>query len=476
VGYAPETIEQRLHCQPMQTVDRGRLPQLLYNTRQLDPLDTTIRLFLLEQPVSSEAARRTLDKKSLQRWEAAGLIESDGETLKSVLRILPYEQLYFASDLNRSIREDGDTNFVMGLGHATELLAFAAVPGDGRDTLDLGTGCGALGVMSAATSKSVLGADINSRAVNYANFNAQLNGIDSFQAKQGDLFAPAKGRRFERIISNPPFVIAPDARYVFRDSGKRGDEFCRELVRTAPQYLASEGIFQMLANCPHIQGRNWQEDWAEWFEGNGCDVVVWANETVDISQYAATWIRDTELDDAAEIAARVERYDTWMNYFESQNFEAISYGVVTMRKRDTANNFVRIDDTSRTIRGRCGELIQSAFQVEEFLNEIANPHDLMNHKFRLSEQTQITEISGIESGQLVNQSSRIHLDHGATDTLNLDPASMMLLKKCDGNTLVKDILPLIASEFGVSIEQLTEALPPIIEHLLDRFFLSLPQN
>jgi hypothetical protein len=460
----------------MQTVDGSRLPQLLYDTRELDPLDTTIRLFLLEQAVSAEVAGRALEKESLQLWEAAGLIHRNGDQFRSTVRILPYEQLYFASDLNRSIREDCDANFVMGLGHGTELLAFAAVPGNGRDMLDLGTGCGALGLLSASTSKSILGTDINSRAVNYANFNAQLNGIAAFQARQGDLFSPAAGKRFERIISNPPFVIAPDARYVFRDSGKRGDEFCRQLARTASQYLANGGIFQMLANCPHIRDRNWKEDWAEWFEGTGCDVVVWANETVDVSRYAATWIRDTEIDDAAEIATRIERYDTWMNYFESQDIEAISYGVVTMRKRDDSKNFVRIDDTARTIRGRCGELIQSAFDVEQFLREIKDPRQLLNHKFRLAPQARITETLAIESGQLANQSSRIHLDHGATDTLNLDPASAMLLKKCDGATPVIELLPIIANEFGVSVEQLENALPPIIEHLLERFFLSLPNN
>ena len=50
----------------------------------------------------------------------------------------------------------------------------------------------------------------------------------------GDRFDPVAGERFELIVANPPFVISPSRRYLFRDSGLPVDELCRSIVRAAP--------------------------------------------------------------------------------------------------------------------------------------------------------------------------------------------------------------------------------------------------
>src|SRR5439155_8944067 len=150
-----------------------------------------------------------------------------------------------------------------------------------RRTLDLGTGCGVLAALASRHSDRVSATDKNPRAAAMARFNVQLNGITNVDCMTGDLFTPVTGSRFDLVISNPPYVIAPTFRYLFSDSGIRGDEFCRDLVRRVPAFLEDEGYCQLMANWGHRAGQSSEDALADWFEGTACDVLVVGGKTED---------------------------------------------------------------------------------------------------------------------------------------------------------------------------------------------------
>jgi len=80
----------------------------------------------------------------------------------------------------------------------------------GGDALDLCTGSGALAVATAqAGARSVTAVDVSRRAVGAAWLNGLLNGV-RVRPVRGDLFAPLAGRRFDAIVSNPPYLPAED--------------------------------------------------------------------------------------------------------------------------------------------------------------------------------------------------------------------------------------------------------------------------
>jgi release factor glutamine methyltransferase len=78
---------------------------------------------------------------------------------------------------------------------------------DGRraEVLDLCTGTGALAIAAA----QVTAIDVSRRAVANVRLNAVLNRV-RVKPLRGDLFAPVAGRRFDVIVTNPPYVPAPD--------------------------------------------------------------------------------------------------------------------------------------------------------------------------------------------------------------------------------------------------------------------------
>jgi release factor glutamine methyltransferase len=75
--------------------------------------------------------------------------------------------------------------------------------------LDMGTGSGVCALAAARrTSKRVVAVDINPAAARCARANALLNRLEErLDVRQGDLFVPVAGERFDVILFNPPFYV-----------------------------------------------------------------------------------------------------------------------------------------------------------------------------------------------------------------------------------------------------------------------------
>ncbi len=148
-------------------------------------------------------------------------------------------------------------------------------------------------------------------------------------------------------------MIAPAVRYLFADSGVRGDEFCRRLVGLAPSFLEEGGYCQVMANWAHRRrASRGRSPLAGWFEGSGCDVLVWGAETQDASSYAITWIQQTEAD---YLPGCRELYDTWMSYYEREGIEAVTYGLIAMRRSPGHRNWVRFIKVPKGASAPSGE-------------------------------------------------------------------------------------------------------------------------
>jgi release factor glutamine methyltransferase len=93
--------------------------------------------------------------------------------------------------------------------HCLTLLAGNGSPG----VADIGTGTGAIALALAARlpGATVAAVDISSDALALAVENAEANGLaERVELLEGDLLAPLAGRRFDLIVSNPPYVATGD--------------------------------------------------------------------------------------------------------------------------------------------------------------------------------------------------------------------------------------------------------------------------
>jgi len=139
--------------------------------------------------------------------------------------------------------------------HDTELLvseAFTRHP-DATAILDIGTGSGciAISLQKLFTNAAVTATDISAAALIVARRNAEKHGVD-IEFLAGSLFAPVSGRRFDLIVSNPPYIPSADIESLDQevrdfdprsalDGGNDGLDIYRDLIPGAVTHLKTDG-------------------------------------------------------------------------------------------------------------------------------------------------------------------------------------------------------------------------------------------
>ncbi|WP_448203258.1 50S ribosomal protein L3 N(5)-glutamine methyltransferase [Azospirillum sp. sgz302134] len=127
-------------------------------------------------------------------------------------------------------------------------------PTEVERVLDLCTGSGCLAILAARIfpEAQVDAVDLSADALEVAKRNVADSGFeDRITLHQGDLFAPLKNRKYDVIITNPPYVDAeamanlpPEFRHepeLALASGEDGLDIVRRILKEAPKHLTPEG-------------------------------------------------------------------------------------------------------------------------------------------------------------------------------------------------------------------------------------------
>ena len=466
-GYTGQGITQRLKVDTVPTAGVLDHPLYLWRTRGGDALDTFIRLFLLYSAVPVDAARDALRPMPLDAWVAGGLLRvvEGSDDVAATVRMLPYGPHVMVTDQPPRTEAEIPVDFVMSVGAATITLANATVRRASRRTLDLGCGCGTLGLLAAGHSDEVFCLDRNPRAVAYSQFNSSFNAIDNVHALEGNLFEPVADLRggFDLIVCNPPFVISPESRYLYRDSGMRGDEICRTVARQAPAFLAEGGYCQMLCNWAHVAGEDWTQHLAAWFAGSGCDAWVLRYETRDVASYADEWVR----------RGHPGLFDEWMAYYQREGIEAVSLGLINLRRASGRKNDLLIDDAPKP-EGPVGDDIATGFMLRQFVNA-ADDQALLAACLRAGPDARLDERSEPHGGAWRVTESTLLRTGGLGQRGTADPYVARLVAGCDGRRPLGEWVAELAAALGRTPADVAPPLLGVVRQLILQGFLLPPQ-
>ena len=118
----------------------------------------------------------------------------------------------------------------------------------GERVLDMGTGCGILGIIAAKKASEVVSVDVNPYAVRCARENATFSDVrDKMAFIQGDLFTPFReAEKFDVILFNAPYLPTDEREadsWIDRawTGGATGRQIIGRFISEAPRNLKRSG-------------------------------------------------------------------------------------------------------------------------------------------------------------------------------------------------------------------------------------------
>jgi hypothetical protein len=461
-SYTYDAVGDLLGTTAQLALARNETTPALRRTTGGSPLETLVRLFLLQTEVDRPDADRALPGL-VDALVGGGLLVASGGQVRAMLDCRPYadddRDWWVVSDLTPGL--DGQLirvapDHVLGVSPASTSLAQLTVREPVARALDLGTGCGVQALHLAGHADEVVATDVNPRALAVTALNAALNEV-SVDVRSGSLWEPVADERFDLVTTNPPFVISPATAepLVYRDSGLPGDRVVEAIVRGAPAHLADGGWCQVLANWAITSGRPWDDRLAEWLDPD-CDALVVQREVLDPASYVELWLRDAGRHSAP---GYLEAYDVWLGWFESQGIEGIGFGWLNLRRGGSARELLdwphAVEQPIATAVRDWGRAVRIDVGLDDRLVT------------RADVQQETVGAPGAEDPEAIV----LRQQTGLRRARRVDTVEAALVGACDGELMVGQILDAVAHLLERDPEELHTAYLPVVRGLVTEGYL-----
>ncbi|GLZ45251.1 SAM-dependent methyltransferase [Actinomycetospora sp. NBRC 106375] len=478
-GFTVDGVSALLGSTARAALDRGETTPARRAVRDAGDAGTFVRLFLLGDTLPRADVAAALEPVAVVDAVTAGLLSEEDGLVTAALDLRPHGDAalpaappwWVLSDLEvgPALRTAGREH-VLGTGAASLSLARATVRRPVGTLLDVGTGCGVQVLHASGHAEHLTATDVSERALAMARATFALSGIGA-EVLPGPWLEPVAGRRFDQIVSNPPFVPGPpQVEHVYRDAGLGGDGASALLVGALPAHLTEGGVAQLLASWL-ITSEDWTERPQAWLAEaarsaapGGLDAWVVQRDVADPALHVGTWLRDAGVDPASPEGTELS--ERWLDFLAAEGVHAVGFGFVTLRR--TA------PDVPGTVV--CEDLRQShddplGPEIEAWLDRTAwlarHPGEaLLDVRLRVPDTVALERgLVSTDEGWEPVAATLVRLD-GPQWRHDVDELGVALLAGCRGYLPLRDLVGLLAVAHGRDADELAEAALPVVRDLV----------
>ncbi len=459
-GYSEDAI-QGLLGEDAYSSERGDTPA---EERRLPdtPLATLVRLLFLQLPVSAEEAEAALGRDGVDALEVTGLARVD-DRIALRARILPIGKVLLASD---GFSRDGDdpADYVATYTPTARVLDSLTPRPRVDRAVDVGTGSGIHALLAAQHARHVIATDVNPRAIAYTELNAALNGLRNIECRQGSLFDPVAGEKFDLITCNAPYVVSPERRWVYRDSEFSEDEVSERVILAAAEHLTEGGYAAMLVSWLAFDENNPDERVLAWAEASGCESWILSTMNSDPLTHAAEW--NSHL--VGE--ALGEALDEWSQYFDSLGVQLVSEGAVVLHKRPDGSHAARVDELDEDELDDAGDQILRAFESRARLAELGSDNELLEARVGVASSLRLDRELEPSGGRAVDVDGKVELTEGTKHAVDASADVQEVVASLDSRMRLNEVIDSTADRLGLlddEVGTLREESLDVISELLE---------
>ena len=473
------------------------------------PVVVLTALFMLGEPVPATALDAALPRTAAAGAAATGLVgEPDGAGyVRARVDLRPHEAVddvgevrwWVASDLGELVTGRAlAPDHVLGVGGAGLTLAGLTPRTPVHAALDLGCGCGIQTLYLLRHAEYVVATDISARALAFTAFNAALAGVsvagapdagtesvagsesgsDSgagrLELLRGSLLEPVAGRRFDLIVSNPPFVITPPA---VREAGlplmeyrDAGGPVLPRLVAGLGEHLEPGASAVMLGNWEHRGAGSWRDAVAAWLPEE-LDAWVVEREVQDPVEYAAMWLRDGGLTPDRDAEAFDAALEAWIDDFEARDVRGVGFGYLIVHRPGRPREPWRLlEEVTTSGQGVLGPHVAEVLEARERLaglddEAVADLHPLL--------APDVTEERHLIPGAAEPTVILLRQGGGLGRTLRASTGVAALAGVADGELSVDQIASAVAALTGEDVTALRTEMVEVTRRLVTTGFLTV---
>lgn len=472
-GYDTAGVRALLGDEAHDALSRGEPVPALRASADGAELGVLVRLFLLGEYEPEHAVAAALAPLTIADALACGLLRTEGGALGAALDVRPHGDehgdWWVVSDLDPAwLAQPPGPEHVTGVGQASISLARATVRRPVGTLLDLGTGCGVQALHAAHHARRITATDLAPRALAMAEATFALNELDA-ELLAGPWFEPVAGRRFDQVVSNPPFVVGPArVEHVYRDSGLAGDASSELVVRALPEHLADGGTGQVLASWLHPRSGSWADRVGSWLPVAGVDAWVVQRDIADPALYVGTWLADSGIDPRSprgRAAAQV-----WLDWFAQQDADGVGFGFVSLRRTGTDRSTVVCEDLRQAMDDPLGPEAAGWLDRVGWLRA-QDDAGLLDTRFVLGSDVVLDHTDTPGPQGWTPQPPVVRRSSGPGWRHQTDEWGAALLAGCTGALALAELIGLLAAAHDEPADPLVAAALPLIRQLVQHGLL-----